>query len=62
MIHSDGSVLPEYTKVFFEEINTTDKKLIWLDTELQSPFHQFNFYDQEAEVNLVVKEVSNFLK
>mgnify|MGYP001356075833 CR=1 FL=1 len=32
-----------------------DKELIWIDTDLESPHHQFDFYDQETEVNLVVK-------
>lgn len=61
MIHSDGSVLPEYTKVYFDEINTDKKKIVWVETELQSPFHQFNFYDQTEEMELVVKEVSEWL-
>ena len=61
MIHSDGAVLPDYTKVYFDEISTSDKKLIWVDTDiLPSPFHQFNFYDQEEEVSLVVNETSNW--
>lgn len=59
MIHSDGAVLPEYTKVYFEEIRTENKKLIWVDTDiLPSPFHQFSFYDQEEELSLVVTEAS----
>lgn len=61
MIHSDGAVLPEYTKVYFEEINTDDKELIWVETDiLPSPFHQFNFYDQEDEVSLVVENASKW--
>ena len=51
MIHSDGAVLPQYTKQYFERISTDDKKLHWIETELESPFHQFSFYDQDAEVN-----------
>lgn len=62
MIHSDGAVLPNYTKKYFEQIAATDKKLHWMETELESPFHQFNYYDQEAEVNEAIKEaVSWFL-
>jgi len=60
MIHSDGSVLPNYTKKYFEQIASADKKLHWMDTELESPFHQFNYYDQEAEVNEAVKEASSW--
>lgn len=46
MVHSDGAVLPEYTKVYFDEIATADKRLVWLGTDiLPSLFHQFNFYD-----------------
>ncbi len=57
MIHSDGAVLPEYTKIYFDEINTADKKLVWVGTDiLPSPFHQFNFYDVDTEVNLTVDE------
>ena len=50
MIHSDGAVLPQYTRQYFARIATEDKRLHWIDTDLQSPFHQFSFYDQEAEV------------
>ncbi len=58
MIHSDGAVLPQYTKNFFNAIQTEDKKLHWMETELESPFHQFNYYDQDQEVNESVKEAS----
>jgi fermentation-respiration switch protein FrsA (DUF1100 family) len=50
MIHSDGSVLPEYTRTYFEKIPGAEKSLHWMPTDLDSPFHQFNYYDQEAEV------------
>lgn len=58
MIHSDGAVLPEYTKKYFSEIATTDKKLHWIDTDLQSPFHQFKFYDQKEEVEETVEQAA----
>ena len=51
MIHSDGAVLPQYTKKYFDNIAAEDKSLHWIETELESPFHQFSFYDQEEEVN-----------
>jgi fermentation-respiration switch protein FrsA (DUF1100 family) len=54
MIHSDGAVLPEYTKKYFDNIATDEKRLYWMDTELKSPFHQFSFYDQRKEVALSV--------
>lgn len=50
MIHSDGAVLPDYTKKYFQDIKTKDKKLIWFETQMQSPMHQFSFYDQNKEV------------
>lgn len=56
MIHSDGCVLPQYTKNFYEKIATEDKQLEWIETELESPMQQFNFYDQDNEVNLAVKK------
>ena len=62
MVHSDGAVLPNYTKKFFNDIATTDKKLHWMNTELESPFHQFNYYDQDAEVNESIAQVSNWFK
>lgn len=58
MIHSDGAVLPQYTKNYFEQIASTDKKLHWMETELESPFHQFSYYDQEDEVKESVNEAS----
>ncbi|WP_462251783.1 alpha/beta hydrolase [Ekhidna sp.] len=60
MIHSDGAVLPQYTKNYFERIATTDKELFWMDTELQSPYHQFNYYDQENEVAESVSKASQW--
>ena len=60
MIHSDGAVLPQYTKNYFDQISTNDKKLHWIETDLQSPYHQFNFYDQDNEVNEVVSEASKW--
>ena len=60
MIHSNGCVLPQYTRNYFEKIASTDKKLHWIETELETPFHQFNFYDQPAEVKTVVEEASKW--
>ncbi|MBS1553413.1 MAG: alpha/beta hydrolase [Bacteroidetes bacterium] len=62
MIHSDGAVLPDYTRKFFNDLSISDKKLHWIKTELQSPFHQFSFYDQEPEVAESVKEASQWFK
>ncbi len=62
MIHSNGAVLPEYTKKFFNEIASPDKKLHWMDTELESPYHQFNYYDQDAEVNESVSQASSWFQ
>jgi hypothetical protein len=60
MIHSDGAVLPDFTKNFFNDIPHSDKKLHWVATELPSPFHQFSFYDLEPEVSLSVKLASDW--
>lgn len=62
MIHSDGAVLPQYTKNYFEQIAATDKKLHWMETELESPFHQFSYYDQDAEVTEAVAEASKWFQ
>ena len=58
MIHSDGAVLPQYTKNYFERIASPVKRLHWMETELESPYHQFNYYDQDAEVNESIQEAS----
>ena len=60
MIHSDGAVLPQYTKQYFDRIATQDKQLHWIETDLQSPFHQFSFYDQESEVNESVTQAQHW--
>ena len=60
MIHSDGAVLPQYTKQYFASIATDDKMLYWMETELESPFHQFNFYDQPDEVNESVEQAGKW--
>ena len=62
MIHSDGAVLPQYTKNYFEKIAAEDKHLHWMVTELESPYHQFSYYDQEAEVNESVVEATKWFK
>ena len=62
MIHSDGAVLPQYTKNYFSNIAAADKKLHWMKTDLQSPFHQFSYYDQEPEVSESISEVIKWLK
>ena len=61
MIHSDGCVLPDYTKKYFEEIATDDKKLVWVDTDLGSPMHQFSFYDQAEEVDFAIGEIAAWM-
>jgi len=62
MIHSDGAVLPQYTKNYFEQIAASDKKLHWMETELESPYHQFSYYDQDDEVAESVMEASKWLR
>lgn len=61
MIHSDGAVLPQYTRTYFDNIATDDKFLYWIDTELESPLHQFSFYDQSPEVNESVAQAQQWL-
>ncbi len=34
------------------------KELYWMETELESPYHQFNYYDQESEVQESVAKAS----
>ena len=60
MIHSEGAVLPNYTKKYFNDIAFSDKKLHWMNTDMDSPFHQFNYYDQDAEVEESVSEASKW--
>lgn len=60
MIHSDGAVLPQYTKNYFEKIAATDKKLHWMKTSLESPYHQFSYYDQPAEMKETVAEATQW--
>lgn len=60
MVHSDGCVLPDYTKKYFEAVPSANKELVWVETDLASPMHQFSFYDQDKEVNLAVKKTSAF--
>ena len=62
MIHSDGCVLPDYTKKYFNAIRSKNKELYWVENELASPMHQFNFYDQEVEVALATEKTSTFFK
>ncbi|MEL6866487.1 MAG: hypothetical protein AAFP19_18825 [Bacteroidota bacterium] len=54
MIHSDGAVLPQYTKHYFERIGSAEKELYWMETDLESPFQQFSYYDQKVEVEETV--------
>jgi fermentation-respiration switch protein FrsA (DUF1100 family)/ketosteroid isomerase-like protein len=60
MIHSDGAVLPQYTKKYFANIATDNKSLHWIETDMPSPYHQFNFYDQESEVNESITKAADW--
>ncbi|WP_211091835.1 alpha/beta hydrolase [Vibrio agarilyticus] len=60
MVHSDGCVLPQYTKNFFNKIPTSDKSLYWVETDLEPPIHQFYFYDQELEVSIAVEQITHW--
>ena len=62
MVHSDGCVLPQYTKKYFDAVASKQKTLVWVETELESPMHQFEFYDQELEVTLAISKTAEFLK
>jgi hypothetical protein len=63
MVHSDGCVLPDNTRKYFESIQSREKKIEWVETTLQSPFHQFSFYDQQDEVAFAVQKAKRwFLK
>jgi len=62
MIHSNGCVLPQYTKNFYDKISSADKHLEWIETKLESPMQQFNFYDQDYEVNLAVEKGTEWFR
>ncbi len=62
MIHSDGAVLPTYAKQYFDKLGTDNKKLHWVETDLDSPFHQFSFYDQDEEVTLSVELTTDWFQ
>lgn len=62
MIHSDGCVLPDYTKKYFEAVPSENKELVWVETDKASPMHQFDFYDQDKEVGLAVEKTSDFFR
>ncbi len=54
MIHSDGAVLPDYTKRYYQNIKTNEKKLHWISSGKKPPMEQFAFYDEDAKVSLSV--------
>lgn len=56
MIHSDGAVLGDYVKRFFEDIPYKDKVLHWTEGT------QFDFYDQPKQVSESVEIIGTFLK
>lgn len=62
MIHSDGAVLPVYTKKYFKQIKTKNKKLHWIKSGKQSPFEQFDFYDNTKKVNLSIELADNWFQ
>ena len=55
MIHSDGCVLPDYTKKYYNDISSEQKKLHYIESGVQSPMEQFDFYDNDEKVNMAVK-------
>ncbi len=63
MIHSDGCILPEHTLRFFDDVISPTKELKWLNKKSKkSHDHQANFYDQDYEVNYVIKTTTLFLR
>lgn len=56
MIHSDEAVLPDYAKRFFSDIPHTHKELYWTEG------NQFDFYDNERNVNESVAQIDAFFK
>lgn len=56
MIHSDGAVLADYAKRFFNDITSENKVLHWTEGT------QFDFYDNPKQVGESVKVVSTFFK
>jgi hypothetical protein len=56
MIHSDEAVLPDYAKRFFNEIPHPHKELYWTEG------NQFDFYDNERNVNESVEQVDRFFR
>jgi uncharacterized protein len=56
MIHSDGAVLADYVKRFFEDIPHNNKVLHWTEGT------QFDFYDQPKQVTEAVAAINVFFK
>lgn len=56
MIHSDGAVLPDYAKKFFNDIPHDNKVLHWTEGT------QFDFYDNTKQVSEAVAQVTSFFK
>lgn len=56
MIHSDGAVLGDYVKRFFNDIPHQNKVLHWTEGT------QFDFYDQPKQVTEAVAAVNVFFK
>lgn len=53
MVHSDGAVLGDYARKFFEDIPQENKVLHWTEGS------QFDFYDQPEQVAESVKEITS---
>lgn len=62
MIHSDGAVLPDYTKQYFANIKSEKKKLHWISSGAQPPFEQFDFYDDAEKTGLSVNLATAWYK
>jgi hypothetical protein len=56
MIHSDGAVLADYAKKFFNDIPTENKVLHWTEGT------QFDFYDNPKQVSESVAAINVFFK
>lgn len=56
MIHSDGAVLADYVKRFFNDIPHDNKVLHWTEGS------QFDFYDQPKQVSEAVAAITVFFK
>ncbi len=62
MIHSDGAVLPDYVRRYYDSIAAPQKQLYWIKSDVESPLEQFDYYDNPEKTELAANLAADWYR